>query len=374
MNTQTIDSKTRLQQEIIRLLPAKPSGRLLLAPRFGKTKLMIDIIKREKPDSVLWVSPSAQLCQIDIPTEFVKWDATEFLPALKFFTYTSFPTYTRHYKMVVLDEEQCLTERNAANLLNKTLTCEYMLSMTGTATEHGEKHGIYSKLGLKVLYELDINEAVGHGILSNYQINLVRVAMSDKRDLLIKKPGKSWWTSEKKNYEYLSDSIRRASVLGSQSKDVMFRIFARMRFIGNAPSKLRAVKYMLGQQIKGKTLIFAANIKQAKELCEHTYHSKTDDKSLRLFQENKIERIAMVNSGGIGYTYKGIDNLVVVQADSDRNGTVSQKIARTLLVQSEYKANIWIFCLQETQDEKWVNLTLERFDKSKVREFSFSLK
>src|SRR6218665_3011466 len=83
MNTQTIDSKTRLQQEIIRLLPAKPSGRLLLAPRFGKTKLMIDIIKREKPDSVLWVSPSAQLCQIDIPTEFVKWDRAGFFPGRK---------------------------------------------------------------------------------------------------------------------------------------------------------------------------------------------------------------------------------------------------------------------------------------------------
>src|SRR6218665_1339858 len=109
MNTQTIDSKTRLQQEIIRLLPAKPSGRLLLAPRFGKTKLMIDIIKREKPDSVLWVSLSAQLCKMDTPTEFVKWDATGFLPAVKFVTYASLPKYGGHYKMVVLDEEQCLT-------------------------------------------------------------------------------------------------------------------------------------------------------------------------------------------------------------------------------------------------------------------------
>ena len=33
----------------------------------------------------------------------------------------------------------------------------------------------------------------------------------------------------------------------------------------------------------------------------------------------------MVNSGGIGFTYKEIDDLFLIQADSDVNGYTSQR-------------------------------------------------
>lgn len=56
----------------------------------------------------------------------------------------------------------------------------------------------------------------------------------------------------------------------------------------------------------------------------------------------------------------------MVQADSDKNGTTSQKIARTLLEQKNYKATIWVLCLVGTQDEKWIESALENFDKTKV--------
>jgi len=367
------DSKTLMQEEIIASLPSKPSGRLLLAPRFGKTKLMTDIIRREKPSSILWASPSAKLCEIDLPAEFVKWEVSEYLKSTTFVTYASLHKATGHYDMIVLDEEQCLTENNAINLISKNLSCNYMISMTGVPTEHSHKKELYMQLGLnRILYSVNINEAVEAGILSNYDITLVRVKLDERNNLLISKPQMCFWTSERRNYEYLSQAIETAKRDGTSNKGLMFRIFARMRFIGNSPSKLAAVKYYLGQEIKGKTLIFADNIKQAKTLCPYTFHSKTDDKCLKLFQEDKIERIAMVNSGGTGYTYKEIDNLVITQANSDKNGMVSQKISRTLLMQPDYKAHIWLFVLEETQDEKWVQLVLDRFDRSKVREIYFN--
>jgi hypothetical protein len=114
-------------------------------------------------------------------------------------------------------------------------------------------------------------------------------------------------------------------------------------------------------------LIFASSIKQAEELCSSTSHSKTDDEDYKLFQEGKIDRIAMVNAGGVGHTYKNINHLVLVQADSDKNGLTSQKISRTLLHQDGYEATIWIICLMSTQDEKWVQLTLENFDRTKIQ-------
>ena len=92
---------------------------------------------------------------------------------------------------------------------------------------------------------------------------------------------------------------------------------------------------------------------------------------LRDFKEEKINSLALVNAGGTGHTYKNIDHLVLVQADSDKNGLTSQKIARTLLSQGKYKATIWIVCLLGTQDEKWIASTLENFDSSKIEYIEF---
>ena len=87
--------------------------------------------------------------------------------------------------------------------------------------------------------------------------------------------------------------------------------------------------------------------------------------------EGEIDEITMVNTGGTGYTYKAVDHLVLVQTDSDKNGLSSQKIARVLLEQPNYKANIYILCLMNTQDVKWVDNMLKGFDKSKVNYLMF---
>ena len=63
----TDKEKSELQKEIVDGLPLCPHGRLILAPRVGKSKIAIDIIKKEKPKSILWVTPSAELAEIDEP-------------------------------------------------------------------------------------------------------------------------------------------------------------------------------------------------------------------------------------------------------------------------------------------------------------------
>ena len=75
--------KTKIQKEIVDLLDPKPHGRLLLAPRLGKTKLVIDIIKKNKPELILWVTPMPHLAEVEIPEEFETWKAKKFLPKLK---------------------------------------------------------------------------------------------------------------------------------------------------------------------------------------------------------------------------------------------------------------------------------------------------
>lgn len=357
------DNRKQLQSEVLSSLPNKPHGRLHLAPRSGKTKIIIDLIKREKPKSILWVTPSSKLAEEDIPAEFDKWRAKSYKKKLTTTTYHSLSKIEGVYEMVVFDEEQHITENNIQNFLNGSLKYDYIISMTGTPTKHDHKKDLYKKLDLKVLYNISIKEAVNKNILSNYKISILPVSLSEKKDIVVKTKNKEFKTSERDKYKYLDKTAQQA--IYQKRSDKKWRIMERLRFIKNSVSKTEAAKNLINR-LEGKTLIFAGSIQQAEDICEHTYHSKTDDKDLKKFLNNEIKKISMVNSGGTGFTYLGLDNLVIVQSDSNKNGQTSQKISRILLSQKDHFANIWILYLKGTKDEVWFKSTLEDFDKSKV--------
>ena len=73
----------------------------------------------------------------------------------------------------------------------------------------------------------------------------------------------------------------------------------------------------------------------------------------------------MVNTGGVGFTFTGIEHLIIMQVDADVNGNTTQKICRAL-INDGIKPVIWILQLDTTQDEVWVNQTLTRFSANKV--------
>lgn len=359
----TNKEKSKIQKEIVDSLPLKPHGRLLLAPRVGKSKLVIDIIKKNNPKLILWVTPSAELADKNIPEEFETWKAKKFSDRLTTTTWASLNKIQGYFDMIILDEEQFATENNLSTLLNGSLTCDYTISMTGTQTKHETKKELYKALKLPVLYRLSINEAVDIGILANYSIKVVQVRMGTEKNIKAGSKDKPFMTTESSNYLYLDSTVDKA--IHQRKKDVVFRILARMRAIYDSPTKTTVAKFLM-ENLKGRKLFFCATIKQAEVISEFFYHSKTTDKDVQRFIKGEIDNIALVNAGGIGWTYKDIDHLVMVQADSDNNGSTSQKIARTLLEQKNYKATIWLICLMGTQDEKWIESALENFDKSKV--------
>ena len=363
-----IKEKTKIQKEIVSCVPANAHGRLHLAPRVGKTKIIIDIIKRDKPKSILWVTPSAELAEKDIPEEFIKWKAKTYLKRLTTSTWASLNKVTGYYDTIVLDEEQYATENNLKSLLDKSLTYGNIISITGSPTKHDSKKDLYRQLNLSVLYTLNINEAVDLGILSNYTIKVVEVDMSLVKDIDAGNSKVKFKTSEKAQYDYLTSQMQQA--MFQRRKDVKFRMMARMRAIQNSPSKRKVASYLM-ENLEGRKMFFSPTIELAEYLSTNTFHSKTNDEGLKKFQSGDCDTLSLVNSGGIGFTYKEIDHLVIVQCDSDKNGLTSQKISRCLLKQPDYKATIWIICLKGTQDEKWVESALSNFDKSKIEYINF---
>lgn len=341
------------------------SGIYHVAPRFGKTKLAIDIIKKIKPKSILWVTPSVKLRDVDIPAEFVKWRGKAYLPKTTIITYHSLHTIVGKYDLVILDEIQDLTENNSENLVKGKLKADSILGLTGTMPKHQEKLDIFKKLQLDIIADISIDEAVANDYISDYTINVVECNLDySKKNIEAGNKKKRFKTTEGAQYDYLTKAVARA-LYTTNEKLKQFAILNRMRAVYNSPTK-QEVATKLIKELDGRKLIFAGSIKQAESLCKNRYHSKTDDKHLQKFLKHQIDQLACVNAGGTGFTYTNVDHFIIVQANSNKKGEVTQKISRALLKQKDYHGTIWIICLLNTKDEDWVKKALENFADHKV--------
>lgn len=352
-----------LLKEIVDYTPLNPRGRFLLSPRFGKSRLAIELIKVNKPKSILWVTPLAHLAEVEIPEEFMTWKAKRFIPKLTTVTWTSLHKIRGHYDMIILDEEQFATENNLSSLLGKGLTCASLISMTGTASRDFDRQNLYRKLDLQIYYRMSIDEAADLGIISDYKIKVLKIPLGKEKNIQAGNPKNPFMTTEKSQYAYLHRACEQS--LEDRDSSMMFKILNRMRAVYNSPSKLTAAEF-LKDNIPGRKLFFCATKNQAKAISDNHYFTGTTNKHLLGFLDGSIDDLAMVNKGGVGVTYKNVDNVFLVQVDKDDNGKTSQKICRALLAQKNFSPIIWLLCLEGTQDEVWIESVLTRFNKDKV--------
>jgi superfamily II DNA or RNA helicase len=359
------DRREEIHKEIEDSLKAPPHGIYLLSPRIGKSRLAIQIIKKFNLKSVLWVTPSVELRDVDIPKEFVKWKAKRFVTKTTIICYDSLSVQIGQFDMVILDEIQKLTEANTEPLFNGKIKYKTILGLTGTMPKHDEKLALIRRLKLPILKEITIDEAVEGQMVADYKVNVLEVPLDTiNKNIKAGTKAKPFFTTEFANYQYLSKNIARM-MYQPDKRMLTFAILKRLRFIYTSPTKLQTAMNLI-KHLKGRKLVFAGSIEHAEALSPHTYHSKTNRDDLDLFLQEKLDLLACVNAGGTGFTYTNVDHFVIVQADSNKSGNFIQKLARSLLLQKDYVASIWVICLTGTQDEIWVKSALEQLDQSKI--------
>lgn len=439
--------KDKIQKEIIESLPVPAIGLLQLAPRVGKTKIAIDIVKKEKSESILWLTNSTELRDTDIPKEFKEWDAEEYLGKTSIICYSSLGKKTGKFDKIILDEYQCLTPINAAPLLDGRIQYNSIIGLSGTHPKHKEKLELYEKLGLKVIKTLSIDEAITLGLIAPYNITTVGCDIEKvNKTVLAGNQFNPFYVTELQKYIYLTNLIEAGNIKdclkynleGFQmfykdtvlklkefvpkfecdkafyilletevngkldvqrlgylvlKKEVLrgklrvgnteYRIFDkdlvsvaskylyinRANLIYSIKSKYTIAKKLISQ-LKGRTLIFSGSIEMAEFLSPYTYHSKTDNKYLKAFIEGGIPLLSCVNAGGTGFTYENVDNFVIIQVNSNRRGDITQKVCRSLMLQPDYTANIYILYVKDTVDQEWKDKVLESFNKIRITEIS----
>lgn len=358
-------SKTEIQNEIVDILGPNPHGIADLSPRIGKTRIGVRVIKRDKPKKILWVTPDVKLRDVDIPLEFETWKAKTYLKHTDIVCWASLAKVKGKYDLVVLDEIQYITDVNSAPFFDGSIVYNNILCLTGTVPKGEDKLLLLDKLDLKTLHKVTIDQARQEGLVADYGISVVLTTLNSTDKTV---PGGSkatpFYQTELAAYNYINSRIKK--MFYTRSSVPAFMYIQRMQFIKELKSKENMAKILL-DTLPGRTLIFCSSIAQAERLCQYTHHSKKkDSKDYEDFIAGKIPKLACVNSGGVGSTYRGVDNFIVVQSDNNKNGGITQKIARSLVYQEGYKASIYLIAAAGTVDEDWVLKSLGDFDSKKV--------
>jgi superfamily II DNA or RNA helicase len=372
--------KDKIQQDALSYWKVEGGwGMIVAATGVGKSKIAINAIQKEvamkKDARILICVPTEKLRDENWKQEFKKWKLTKiYTKNVERTCHVSMAKIKdQHYDLVVFDEAHNITEANAEFF--KQNEVERCIALTATPPVEKLKKELLRDRELPVVYELPLDMAVKLRLVSPYKVYVVEMDLDDTvRYVKAGSKAKPFMTTEKKQYDYLTQTINRIMfnpVKTVQNETALkFRILERMRFIYNLASKKKAAEFILENLLPAeeKTLIFCGSIEQAKALCRHSFHSDSEsDHSFQLFKRGMINRLSCVKSINEGHDINvKLDNALVVQLTSKERNLV-QRIGRLIRYRKGHEARIVILTVANTVDEKWAKSALENLDPEKVR-------
>jgi superfamily II DNA or RNA helicase len=316
--------KQQIQSEVLKILSTRDwntNAVITAATGVGKTKMAIDYIKHlvsNNPNiKILIIVPTEKLRDEDWLEEFRLWGAEDiWVKNVDRACYASLSKLKNDiYDMVILDELQHITINNSIFFENNTV--KQILGLTATYPTEYIKKDILRSLKMKVVYDMPIDKAVELKLVAPYEIIIVETQLDNiVKTVEFGGAKNKYFMTEKAAYEYLSKDIERQKLLNPKRAEML--IFKRMRVLQNSLQKTNATMYIKENFINldDRTLIFCGSIKQAEYLCAYTYHSKTNDKDLTLFREEKINQLSCVNALNEGVNIKNVDNAIITQVTS----------------------------------------------------------
>jgi len=285
------------------------------------------------------------------------------LDDIVFSTYRSLHKASPNYSAVYLDE--CHNLKSSHGEWLRDFKGKKVVGLTGTppAYQYSEA-AIVMDTYCPVRYEYLLDDAVDDNLLNDYRIIVHLVPLSSLMNIRkeIKKTGKSFMTSELKEYQYW---CRVCSESPGGKRGEIARIM-RMRALMNFQSKEHyAMK--LANSITEKQLIFTSTKAQADRLAKHTYHSgnKESERNLELFKAGIISRMACVEQLSEGTNIRGLKEGIVMHSYGNEK-RLPQKIGRFLRLNPSDICTVHTLAYKDTVDAEWVSNALKNFNPTKV--------
>lgn len=358
-------TKNQIQSEALDALKGLRKGGIEVSMGVGKTLLGLKHMASNYTDisKFLVVAPKKSIFQ-SWTDDMTKFDHAYLQEHVDFSTYLSLVKQDFDYDVVYLDECHSLKQSHFQWLLQYEQLGGTIIGLTGTypVRDNTEKGKMCKRFCPKV-YEYKTDDAVNDKILNDYRIYVHKLALDGKPT--IERTGQfgTFHTSEVKEYEYWTGRLASANT----SKQEQISRIQRMKSIQMFPSKEAYAKKIFDMQTE-KTIIFANTQAQADNLCEHSYHSKnkSSDDNLKMFKENKINKLSAVEQLSEGVTVPGLRVGIIMHAYAN-NRKASQKIGRLLRLNPDDVATIHILCYYNSVDKEWVESALKHLDQNKIK-------
>ena len=349
-----------LQDEFSKEFIAKGfKGLAYLCPRFGKIKFTLNCLK--KTDSVLVVYPEVSI-KNSWQTDIKKW---KFKGKVDYSTSMSFKKIRKVYDVLVIDEIHLLSEAQiqAVSEYLYNTGIKKVIGLSGTLSDDTQAK-LSASLGLDVLVEYSISQAIIDGVICDYKIDVVYVPLSTVPNIKVTWKGGEFMTSEKSSFDYITNKIN----ISHSSKLKMLRLL-RMSMIKKSKAKIAATQLILKTLLHKRVLVFTGLIEVAESLGIPTYHSKSkSDIAKDSFIMGNSNKLAVVKQLNTGVTFKSLDTAIINFFDSNSEN-MAQKISRITCKEmfNEGKvAHIVIICSTEEIEKKWLMKSLSFFDSDKI--------
>lgn len=342
-------TRNQIQNEIVQKLVKAGGGLALLPTGVGKTRIVIEFLKKISYHRVLIVTSTEKLRDVSWPEEIRKWKGDSKVTII---CYQSLHKYIESdFDVVVYDEIHHVTLLNVPFFEKPR---KYVVGMTATEPRDAEKKLlIYNVLKLKKVIEMSVEEAVALKLISPFLITKIETRL-DVIESNIEAGSKhnKFFTTEQANYNYLSDTIVRLGQQGKyQMRDIMIR--KRLHFMNTLPSKILATRKFMSQIAPDtRTLVFSKSINSAQAICPYCFHSKTTDLHLKQFMDGTIDTLSCVNALNEGINIPEIDMAIISQLNSN-DLVLTQQLGRVIRFRKHFIGNVYILVAKNTVDENW---------------------
>jgi superfamily II DNA or RNA helicase len=356
--------REQIQKEALDAVLSYRKAGLHVSMGVGKTYIGLQYIQKIG-GKVLVVAPKVSI--------FESWknDADKFGLAnlLDNVTFTTYISLTKHdpkaYDIVVLDEAH--NTKHSHDLFLYEFKGR-ILGLTGTPPKYsyGEK-GQMMEQYYPIQYSYTVSEAVDEEILNDYRIYIQRLPLDTANNIPVATKGKTFYTSESKQYSWLKSQIDNAA---SEKQVFMKRIFL-LNALKQFKTKLKFIEFISNRVPREeKCLLFANTTDQADKICQHSHHSKNgkdiNTHNLNKFATGEITRLSAVEQLSEGVTIPRLKHIVIMHSYGNEK-KASQKIGRALRLNRDEVASVHVLCFKNTVDENWVTKALEDFDISKIK-------
>ncbi len=264
------------------------------------------------------------------------------------------------YDCYIFDECTDFSEREAIAIAKIVRETEYVIALSGTISKESEEK-LKELFDLEILIKYSNKEAIQDSLISDYEIEIVQVPLSEAKTIVHKK---GHMISEKRkfdSYTYVINQMRE------EKKDPKFLYLHRNRILQGSITKSAYVREMLRKYSEERVLVFTGLTKVADGLGIASFHSKSKDKTVfDKFLNKEINQMAVAKMGGSGVTYPSLDRVILTAFTYDEEDT-SQLISRCMVLDyAEKKAKITIITSNEEVELKKLRKTLKDFDTSKI--------